>query len=174
MQPKKLRLPPVDIYRAPFVEPIGHLAMQAARTEQLIISLLGAIPFDGFDQQMSHGAVEPKTRDLQSDSAFILERLSLIDNADLRKQVGEAIDQFKRLKEFRNRVIHDAVEVGISMEGKAFALAVAYQREKRNPSVVHLHPVEAHQIAELACEFYELNQDIDALLYRIRHQETPE
>ncbi len=174
MPTDKMRLPPVDKYRAPFVEPIGHLAMQAARSEQLIIELLGAIPYDGSDLQISPGEIEPKTRDLQSNEPFISQRLSLIDNAELREQVRDAIDQFKRLKEFRNRIIHDAVEVGISMDGEAFALAVAYRREKRNPSVVHLHPVEAHQIADLACDIYELNQDIDTLLYRIRHRVTLE
>ena len=35
----QLTLPPVDCYRMPFVEPLGHLAMQAAEAESAMIEL---------------------------------------------------------------------------------------------------------------------------------------
>lgn len=174
MQRPILRLPPVDAYREPFVEPMGHLAMQAAKAEQLIFDLLGAVPFDGSPLQLHPGEVEQKVRQWDKSGTFINSRLGLIENEIDRESAREAVNQFIRLKDFRNRVIHDAVEVGIDFDGKAYALAIEYRRDGKNPSTVYCHPIAPHHVADLACEFYELTKDLDAIIYKIRHKSTCE
>ncbi len=144
--------------------------MQAARAEQLIFSLLASIPFDGSEFQCHPGEVELKVRNWDKSSIFISSRLSLLVDNRSRERAADAIDRFVKLKDYRNRVIHDAVEVGIDMDGTTFALAVEYRREKGSGSSVYCHPVGAHQIADLACQFYELTKDIEAITHMIRHQ----
>lgn len=171
MEPKKkLRLPPVDVFRAPFVEPIGHLAMQASKAEQLVFDLCAAIPFDGSPDQLHPGAAEQKCRNWTPKAEeFIAERLALVPKGATREAAATAINTFLRIKEFRNRVIHDAVEVGIDFDGKAFALAVQYHRDGKNPSEVYLHRVTPEHVADLAYEFYELCKDLEAVIYTVRH-----
>ena len=169
-QAKKLRLPPVDIYRAPFVEPIGHLAMQASKAEQLVFDLCAAIPFDGSPDQLHPGTAEQKCRNWTPKAEeFIAERLALLPHEETREAAATAISAFLRIKDFRNRVIHDAVEVGIDFDGKAFALAVQYHRDGKNPSEVYLHRVTPEQIADLAYDFYELCKDLETLIHTVRH-----
>jgi hypothetical protein len=169
-QAKKLRLPPVDIYRAPFVEPIGHLAMQASKAEQLVFDLCAAIPFDGSPDQLHPGTAEQKCRNWTPKAEeFITERLALLSHEETRQAAATAINTFLQIKDFRNRVIHDAVEVGIDFDGKAFALAVQYHRDGKNPSEVYLHRVTPEQIAHLACEFYELCKDLETVIHTVRH-----
>lgn len=169
-QAKKLRLPPVDVYRAPFVEPIGHLAMQASKAEQLVFDLCAAIPFDGSPDQLHPGEAEQKCRNWTAKAEeFVADRLALLSQDTTREAAATAINTFLRIKEFRNRVIHDAVEVGIDFDGKAFALAVQYHRDGKNRTEVFLHPVTPEQIADLAYEFYELCKDLEAVIYTVRH-----
>src|SRR5438132_135150 len=42
--PERMKLPPVDVFRAPFIEPLGHLVMQAAYAEDALIELLPSAP----------------------------------------------------------------------------------------------------------------------------------
>lgn len=160
-----LRLPPADVYRAPFVEPIGHLAMQAAQADQAIISLCAAVPFDGSPSQMKPSETEVLLRNWTDKSrAFVTSRLKLISNPELREQASQSIARFERLRNARNRVIHDAVEVGIDFDGTTHSLAVEFRKGEG----VFLHTVTAEQIAALACEVYELNQDLKFILSSVR------
>jgi hypothetical protein len=165
-----LELPPSDIYRSPFVEPIGHLAMQAARADQNVYTLCATVPFDGSPLQMHPGETEKRLRNWTDKKAqtFLKTRLELISEAATRNQALQAMNNFERLRLARHRVIHDAVEVGIDLEGKAYALAVEYRKETPDRSGVYLHRVTPDQIATLACEVYELNQDLNQLIARVR------
>ncbi len=161
-----LRLPPTDVYRAPFVEPIGHLAMQAAQADQTVAYLCAATPFDGSPLQMRPSDAEGELRNWTDKSrAFVSKRLQLIEDNDLREQASQAISRFERLRIARNRVIHDAVEVGIDFDGTTQSLAVEFRKGEG----VYLHTVTAEQIAALAYEVYELNQDLKFILYSVRN-----
>jgi hypothetical protein len=95
---------------------------------------------------------------------FMNGRLGLIGNSELRGQAIEAVTRFERLRKARNRIIHDAVEVGIDLDGSTHSLAVEY----RKGVGVFLHKVTAEQIAQLACDVYELNQDLKFILSSVR------
>jgi hypothetical protein len=82
----------------------------------------------------------------------------------LLKQAAEALSQYGRLKSARNRVVHDAVEVGIDFDGTAYSLAVEYRKK----SGVWTHKVTPDQIAALACEVYEFNQDLQLIISKVR------
>jgi len=161
-----LKLPPADTYRAPFVEPIGHLAMQAAQADQTAIALIAAIPFDGSSDQLAPPYVESRLRYWNASAdAFAKGRLSMITDPDLRRQAEESLDRFKRARNARNRVIHDAVEVGIDLDGSVHSLAVQYAEGED----VWLHKVTPEQIAALAREIYDLNQDLKIILSLVRN-----
>ncbi|MCI9864866.1 hypothetical protein RHIZ_02785 [Rhizobium skierniewicense] len=158
-------LPPTDVYRQPFIIPIGHLTMQAARADQQLYTLCAATPFDGSPNQIHPSEAEKKARNWTLDTEkFVDERLSLIASDGLRGEAIALIDRFKRLRLARNRVVHDAIEVGIDFNGSAYALAVQYAKEQ----TIYLHTVTADQIAALAYEVYEWNQDCGSVLSRIR------
>jgi hypothetical protein len=165
-----LKLPPADIYRKPFIEPIGHLAMQAAQAEQAVVELCSSVPFDGSPSQLPPADVEKRLRNWTDKQTrnFVSDRLTLIATDELREQAKVVLDQFERIRSERHRVIHDAVEIGIGLDGSAFALAVQYKSEA-DASGVYLREVTPEQIAELACEIYELNQDLRYLIYAVRN-----
>lgn len=161
----KFKLPPVDVYRAPFVEPIGHLSMQAAQADQAVVALVAAIPFDGSPDQLAPLDVDARLRNWTEQARlFALSRLSLIPDPDLRAQAEEAIKKFEWLRNARNRVIHDAVGIGLDFDGSAHALAVEY----RKGHGIMLHKVTADQVAALACDLYELNQDLQFIVSKVR------
>jgi hypothetical protein len=160
-----LKLPPADIYRAPFVEPIGHLAMQAALADQAVVNLLAAAPFSGSPLQAQIIEVDESVRNWDAKAKQYAEkRLSLIGDADLRQQATDIIARYERVKRGRNRIIHDAVEVGIDFDGEAYSLAVEYRKK----SGVWTHKVTAEQIAAFACWVYEFNQDIRLIIEMVR------
>jgi hypothetical protein len=139
--------------------------MQAAQADQAIISLCAAVPFDGSPSQMKPSETEVLLRNWTDKSrAFVTSRLKLISNPELREQASQSIARFERLRNARNRVIHDAVEVGIDFDGTTHSLAVEFRKGEG----VFLHTVTAEQIAALACEVYELNQDLKFILSSVR------
>lgn len=108
-----MNLPPVDIYRAPFVEPIGHLAIQSAHAEGELISLCSRIPFDDFPDQLSRGDTAHKLRILGDGAiTFIENRLKLIVQPDLQKQARDTIAFYIMLRTARHRAVHDALALG--------------------------------------------------------------
>lgn|GEM_PF-2532917 len=169
-----LKLPPTDIYRSPFVEPIGHLAMQAARADQNVYMLCATVPFDGSPLQMHPGETEKRLRNWtdKRSQAFLRDRLDLISGTATKEQALQAMEAYERLRLARHRVIHDAVEVGIGQDGTAFALAVEYRKETPDRSEVYLHHVTPDQIAALACEVYDLNQDLNHIIALVRDSNT--
>ncbi|KIQ02954.1 hypothetical protein RU07_10270 [Agrobacterium tumefaciens] len=158
-------LPPTDIHREPFVVPIGHLTMQAARADQLLYTLCAATPHDGSPNQIHPSEAEEAAKNWNtSTDKFVEKRLSFVACEDLKRDAMKLVDRFKRLRLARNRVIHDAVEVGIDLNGSTHALAVQYAKNR----TIFLHKVTADQIVALAYEIYEWNQDSSAVLSRIR------
>lgn len=166
-----MRLPPVDVYRAPFIEPIGHLAMQAAHAEDALITLCASIPSEDSPDQISPGDAAHRLRHWNDEvRVFIEKRLSLIGDPDLRKQAEDAIERYASLRISRHRAIHDAVEVGIYETGEAVVvhpLSVEYRREKISTSK-RLNPITPEMIADLACQMYDVQQDLKAVTYSLR------
>ncbi|MDX1127433.1 hypothetical protein GOL24_24555 [Sinorhizobium medicae] len=166
-----MRLPPVDVYRAPFIAPIGHLAMQSAHAEDALITLCASIPFEGSPDQVSQGDAAHRLRHWNDEArAFIANRVSSIGDPDLRKQAEDAIERYASLRVSRHRAIHDAVEVGIHEAGDAVvvhALSVEYRREKISTSV-RVNSITPEMIADLACEMYDVHQDLKAVTYSLR------
>lgn len=166
-----MRFPPVDVYRAPFIEPIGHLAMQSAHAEDALITLCANIPFEGSPDQMSEGDAAHRLRHWNEDAcAFIRNRLSLICDTDLRKRAEDVVERYASLRMKRHRAIHDAVEVGIHETGDAVvvhALSKEYRREKITTSM-RLNSITPEMIADLACQIYDVQQDLKAVIYSLR------
>ena len=167
-----MRLPPVDIYRAPFVLPLGHLTMQAAYADLELIGLCAIVPFEGSDLQMQGVEVAARLRNWgPSTVEFVVQRLLMIGDENIRSQAMEAFQRFQFLREQRHRMIHDAIELGLFEEPGGYevgALQVQYIKAGKGNSVRQLERVSPEAIAALACEFYELHKDLDAVVYGLR------
>lgn len=166
-----MHLPPVDQYRADFVVPIGHLAMQAAYADDNLISLCARIPFDGSEHQLPPQDVAHKLRNLSPQAKeFISQRLGLIVDKDVRDQATETVDRLFALRDKRHRAVHDAIAIGIFGDNgkyEAKPLSVEYRREAGSTSVI-LTQISPDQIAALACEMYEVQKDLEFLAQQLQ------
>ncbi|MCJ9752152.1 hypothetical protein MOV61_15645 [Neorhizobium sp. BETTINA12A] len=169
-----LRLPNVDEFRQPFIEPLGHLAMQAAYADNELIELCSQIPSEGSPHQMRLEDVAQKLRNWDKKAeAFVRLRIHMIADAGLRDQALDALTRFETLRTQRHRAIHDAIEVGISGSGDMYdvsALAVEYRRGKQS-TTVSLNAVTPEVIADLACQLYDLQRDINSVTYALTRAE---
>lgn len=165
-----LRLPPVDVYRAPFIQPIGHLAMQAALAEDALIGMCAEIPASFAEEQMNYGAAAHELRNWGGPAeSFIASRLALLAD-ELRAQAEDAVSRYAKLRLQRHRAVHDAVTVGIFGSAEYYyvePLAVAYIREGKS-TVQSVTKVTPEAIAELACELYEVQQDLQLVTNIVR------
>ncbi|MBP2558006.1 hypothetical protein J2857_000757 [Neorhizobium galegae] len=169
-----LRLPNVDEFRQPFIEPLGHLVMQAAYADNELIELCSKIPSEGSPHQMPPEEVAQKLRNWdQKAKAFVHLRINMITDDRLRDQASDALTRFDTLRTQRHRAIHDAVEVGIFGSGDTYevsALALEYRREK-SCTTVSLNTVTPEVIANLACQLYELQRDLNSVTYALTRVE---
>lgn len=164
-----LKLPPVDVYRAPFVEPIGHLAMQAAYAEEQLAALCAAIPFKGSNQQMTEEEAAHQLRNWGSRAeAFVTARLNLLD-PETRALVAEPIARYIALRDRRHRVIHDAVTLGLWGEGKETyvqPLGSEFRRDGQQTTRI-LNPITPEDVADLACQMHDAYKDIEFWTWQI-------
>ncbi|MBZ9603946.1 hypothetical protein [Phyllobacterium chamaecytisi] len=165
-----MKFPPVDIYRAPFIGPIGHLAMQSAHAEDELISLCSRIPFDGSPDQLPPGDTAHKLRNWSGSTIqFIEQRLSLIPELHLRNQARDAVSRYVELRNARHRAVHDALALGILQADDGYitqALSVEYRRNKQATSV-YLNVVTPEEIADLACQMYDVQKDLNMITYAL-------
>jgi len=171
-----MQLPPVDVYRAPFVEPIGHLAMQAAYADKELFELVSESSQGSEDLKVSSDEAAHCLRIWDDKAkAFAAARVDLITDLHQRNAAHEALNRYGRLKEQRHRTIHDSVEVGIfgTDETGYFTKPLHLEHRKVGRRTESwLHKITPEQIAALACEVYELQKDLGAITYALRSQPT--
>lgn len=163
----QLRLPPVDDIRSPFVVPIGHLSMQASRFELSLLHFLAELPADGSPLQTNTKEVATQIRywDKKAEK-YVDDRINLITDPDIRDKAKLAMQTFSRLREDRNRVIHDAIEPIIYENEGGYGLraaALEHRRENRGSTSFRIRDVTPEEIANLAYEFYDLRQELDGI-----------
>lgn len=158
-----MKLPPVDTYRAPFIQPFGHMVMQAALADDALVRLCAEIPATFAEEEVDYGASAHELRNWNEKSqAFIQSRIAKIDDLELRAQATEVVERFGSLRNQRHRAVHDAVDVGVyggNTSYYALPLAVSYLRDGRTTRQ-ELAEVTPESIADLACQLYELQCDI--------------
>lgn len=157
-----MKLPPVDQYRAPFVEPIGHLAMQTAYAEDELIELCANIP----SHKMANEEVAHQLRNWNAETlGFIDQRLSLISDNGLQDQARDAIKRYDELRVARHRAVHDAISIGLMVHDDGYdvkAMGVEYRRGKGSTSI-HYNYVTPDVIADLACQMYDVQKDFNMI-----------
>ncbi|WP_157928859.1 hypothetical protein [Pararhizobium haloflavum] len=167
-----MHLPPVDEYRAPFIEPLGHLAMQAAYADNNLINLCAVIPFEGSPNNLAIEVSAAELRNWNRESRqFVRDRIALISQPDLRQSANALVDRFSNLRMQRHRAIHDAIDVGLFGNERAgyYAkpLAIEYAQPRKEPPQQRFNAVTPDKIAALACEFYELQKDLDMIAFQL-------
>lgn len=169
---QQLRLPPVDEFRAPFVQPIGHLAMQAAHAEDELVTMCACIPRNFAPEQMSRDAAAHKLRNWPAAEDFIAERIALIAESHIKAKAQDAVTRYLALRDKRHRAIHDAVSLGIFGQGEEYEvvpLGVEYRRNDRHSTTMLLNRVTPEHIADLACQLYEVQKDLNAVTYYLNN-----
>lgn len=157
-----MRLPNVDQYRQPFVEPLGYLTLLAARVDLLMTDCI-AIIFAGSDPHAS-GSLFEKAADrirhwVAADSRKGLSNIGLLD-AHAQDLIHDCLERYGKLKESRNRYVHDAVEVGWDSHEGVSLLKIGFPKVQKKTSY-SVESVTPDDIAALACEFGELRADLD-------------
>lgn len=167
MAPGDLRLPPVDKYRLPFIEPLGHLVLNAARADNALINLVAAV------SNTSPSAVAHTLRNWGPETrAWVLQAINRVDDADddLADQAKALVATFHELRERRHRAVHDAVEVGIfgGPEGgyEVRPLHEGYVRSGKT-TAYRLEPVTPKALAALAYELHDLAALLEAVEARL-------
>lgn len=166
-----MNLPPLDVFRQPLVEPLGHLVLQAAYLDNALYEFIAMLlPFgpDTTVEQVAH-------RLRNWDSAFIEKSIDdAIPNADLAKDLSDYVQRVGEVRELRHRMIHDAMEVGLDDTPgggyRAIILREGYQRSQmhRGQTFRTLVRLEPNDVAALAFQFYDLRGEIDEFLGRWR------
>lgn len=170
-----MRLPPVDIYRRPFVVPLGHLTLFSAQVELLLADCIAFITA-GSDRNSTVPHFEnaaDRVRNWVPDKALVgLENLTALES---HHQISffDCLRRFGELRLKRNRYIHDAVEVGWDDVDGSQPLHVGYEKVAKKTRY-SVRPVTPEAIAELAVEYSELRADLDILLYIMVRQWHPD
>jgi hypothetical protein len=163
-----MRLPPLDTYRLPLVEPIGHLAMQAAYLDNDLIEFISMLlPFgrDTTPDQVAH--------EMRNWNATFLDKAidDAIGNPALAVDLHAFVKRVGDLREERHRMIHDAMEVGIDQTpGGGYGgvlLREGYVRKDKKTTHRVLEYVTPEQVAALAYQFYDARLEIDGYLGRL-------
>jgi hypothetical protein len=170
-----LRLPPLDVFREPLVEPLGHLVLQAAYLDNALYLLIASmLPFG---QSTTVEQVAHRLRNW--DGTFVSEAVvKAISDGQL---VGDLLAYFARVaeaREMRHRMVHDAMEVGLDDAPgggyEAVILQEGYQRSSKQQTVRKLTRVAPEDIAALAYALYDLRIEIDEFLGRWRELGGPD
>src|SRR5687768_16290142 len=104
----RMRLPPVDEYRAPLVEPLGRVALHAARLDNALIEFIALLL--PFRTGTTTARVAHELRNWNPDFLFrAIDRVVTIPG--LTSDLHDFVRHLGDLRERRHRVIHDAMEV---------------------------------------------------------------
>jgi hypothetical protein len=162
-----LRLPPVDVYRQPLVEPLGHLVLQAAYLDNALyafIALMRPLGPETTAEQVAH-------RLRNWNGAFVSDAVgrAILDPL-LRSDVLTYFSRVAEGRERRHRMVHDAMELGLDDAPgggyEAIILKEGYERTSKQHTVRRLSRVTAEDIAALAFELYDLRLEVDTILGR--------
>lgn len=166
-------LPPVDEYRQPFIEPLGHLLLHAAALDNALVELCSMLAEPGTDEPMLP-TVAGRLRNWTEDTRLFVEQtFATITDDHWRGEALRMLARFVALREERHRAVHDAVDVGIfgdAVDGyEVRPLRVGFPRVGRD-TIFHVVQVTPESIATLAVAIYELKEDVESAIYALRHQ----
>ncbi len=151
----------VDEFYRPFVRPLANLVIAFAQAEAALLALI--VELMGIDERAA-------TRALNSDKAkeSVLEevRKSALTGYQLEELQVDGIERFWRLKEERNRLIHDEWFVGIGEDEVSIGLC-GVPRGKTAPAVIWGDP-ETERIWSLAREIRECRFIFSHAAYELR------
>lgn len=169
---KPLRLPPVDVYRQPLIEPLGYMVLHASWFENRMYSFISLLQPFGPDTTLEQ--VAHKLRSWDRPWLELVVRDAIIDE-QLFEDVVEFLGRVDRVRSDRHRLVHDAMEVGILPIGqlgdgggyRAVLLREEYSRVDKSNSIRQIIPVTPEDVAAVASAFYDLGLEIDTFLGRL-------
>lgn len=163
-----MRLPIVDQFRQPFIEPLGYLVMFAAKADGELVRMICA----SRGEAVGANVVAHELRNWTAEAkGYVLAALSEIADGDLRQNAVALIDTFESLRDRRHRAVHDTWEVGIfGSEEDGYEvrpLRVGFVRQDKATTVESIVEVAASEIAALACEYEDLARDFGTVTYTL-------
>ncbi len=169
---RPLRLPPVDVYRQPLIEPLGYMVLHASWFENRMFSFIGLLLPFGPDTTLEQVAHKLRNWDLPWLEKVV--RGAIVDE-QLLEDVVEFLGRVERVRGNRHRLVHDAMEVGILPIGqlgdgggyRAVLLREEYAKVDKSRSIRQMTPVTPEDVAQVAYAFYDLGLEIDTFLGRL-------
>lgn len=161
-----MRLPPLDEYRQPLVEPLGHLVLQAAYLDNALYSFVAML----WGPQVGIEDVANRLRNW--DPGYITAAVDdAIEDQRLAGDLKDYVSRIGRARDQRHRMIHDAMEVGVDDSSGRYRIIIlreGYVRHSKGMTEHRFVRVEPEEVAALAMEFYELRIEIDTFMARWR------
>jgi hypothetical protein len=172
-----IRLPPVDVYRTPYVVPLGHLVLNAAQAENHLIELAAVVNGgleETADRSRAYEAAASKLRNWDERSReYFAEALNKIADPDARRDAEDALRRFHECRGRRHRAIHDAVDVGLDVADNGRANAIGLRTRYLPNGTREVVPFTPDEVAGLAYEFYDIAKDFESIEYRIMRVPDP-
>ncbi len=162
-----LRLPPVDFFRKPFIEPLGVLAFWAAHLEHAVIEFAASTHMleDGpTAADLDPSTVARAAKNLENwNRGYLDGRLGALPD-EWRGEVRAIIDRIEAVREDRNRLLHDMIDLGVEEASAGGYVVVPLKAgfpRKAPLRGLQLEPISPAIVAAVAMEAYEACKDLE-------------
>lgn len=168
-----MELPQVDEFRKPFVEPLGHLTMQAAYAELRLIELCAS---PALPEAPTIGVAGHKIRNWgEKARKFVQKRIEHIQDEGIRNSAFDAVGRYDQTRQQRHRAIHDAIDVGIdgnADDGYAIVLLGTQTIAKSHNQIggTLYRDISVEPVAALACELEDIQKTIEFIVWQLERQ----
>jgi hypothetical protein len=165
--------PPVDIYRLPLVEPLGHLVLQASWFENALIEFVALLL--PFGPRTLAEDVAQKLRNWDADFLGDSVATAIADH-ELADDLIKFFKWVEELRKRRHRMVHDAIEVGLTGDQAsgygAALLREGFQRDDRGRTVRTCDLLAPEDVALVAWAFFDLRMELDTFWGRVNSPTT--
>lgn len=169
---RDLRLPPVDDYRKPLIEPLGVMVLHASWFENRLFNFIGLLLPFGPDTTLEQVAHKLRFWDRAWLERNVREAIA---DQQLVEDVIEFLDRVETVRDRRHRLVHDAMEVGIMPigelgDGGGYRAVLMREEYARVGPVTERRftPITPEQVAAVAMAFFEIGMEIDTILGRLK------
>jgi hypothetical protein len=163
-----MRPPSVDEFRQPFVEPLGHLVLNAAQADMALLELCAIVNKTGADEASEQSAYGEATRKLRNHDkkaeAYLTATIAKIDGDFWKEAAADAIARFVEARKDRHRAIHDVVDVGAFGNGEDGYYALPLRRKYEPTGELKVSKITPTDIMQLAHRYHIIWMDLDVLI----------
>lgn len=163
-----MRAPSVDEFRQPFVEPLGHLVLNAAQADMALLELCAIVNRMGTDEASEQAAYAEAARKLRNHDkkteVYLTATIEKIEGGHWKQAAADAIARFVEARKERHRAIHDVVDVGAFGNGTDGYYALPLRRKYKPTGELQVSKITPTDIMQLAHRYHIIWMDLDVLV----------